>query len=97
MEYLLALLFFFFSRFAFGWLSYNTHPITKRKHYCQNESRAIVLLCTQRGKWVHFLQVVFRQIFALGVAAKEEGKKYSNFRVYLPSCIRILQEHKEKD
>lgn len=71
--------------------------LLQRKPYCQNESRAIVLLCTQRGKWVHFVQVVFRRNFALGVTAKEEGRNNSYFRVHLPFYIRVLQEQKGKD
>ena len=34
-------------------------PKTKRKGYSQNESQAIVLLCTHRAEWVHFLYAVF--------------------------------------
>ena len=71
--------------------------LLQRKPYCQNESRAIVLLCTQRGKWVHFVQTVFRWIFAPGMAAKEEGENNSYFRVHLPFYIRVLQEQKGKD
>ena len=33
---------------------------TKRKPYCQNESRAIVLLCTQRERRVHFFYAIYR-------------------------------------
>ena len=71
--------------------------LLQRKPYCQNESRAIVLLCTQRGKWVHFVQGVFRWNSAPRMAAKEEGKNDSYFRVHLPFCNRILQEQKGKD
>jgi len=70
---------------------------TKRKPYYQNESRAIVLLCTRREKWVHFLYVIFQLDFIPGTVAKEVLLHYSYSRVHLPFCIRILQEHKEKD
>lgn len=72
-------------------------PKTKRKGYRQNESRAIVLLCTHRRKWVHFLYSVFMDIVTPGMAAKEARLYYSYFRVHLPFLIRNLQEHKEKD
>lgn len=39
---------------------------TKRKPYYQNESRAIVLSCTHRGKWVHFLYAIFQWVFPRG-------------------------------
>ena len=70
---------------------------TKRKPYYQNESRAIVLLCTYRRKWVHFLYAVFQMFFIPVMAAKELCWNNSYSRVHLPFCIRILQEHKEKD
>ena len=71
--------------------------LLQRKPYCQNESGAIVLLCTQRGKWVHFVQAAFRRIFAVAMVVKEEGRNDSYFRVHLPFCNRILQEYKGKD
>ena len=71
--------------------------LLQRKPYCQNESRAIVLLCTRREKWVHFLYVIFQLDFIPGTVAKEVLLHYSYSRVHLPFCIRILQEHKEKD
>ena len=71
--------------------------LLQRKPYCQNESRAIVLLCTQRGEWVHFLYAVFRRIFAAVKTAKEKGKNNSYSRVHLPFYIRVLQEQKGKD
>ena len=80
------------------------HPITKRKGYSQNESPndktkalAIILLCTHRGEWVHFLHSIFQCEFVPGVAEKETCRNHSYSRVHLPFCIRILQEYKEKD
>ena len=80
------------------------HPITKRKGYSQNESPndktkalAIILLCTHRGEWVHFLHSIFQCEFVPGVAAKELCWDYSYSRVHLPFCISILKEYKEKD
>ena len=80
------------------------HPITKRKGYSQNESPivkmkalAIILLCTHRGEWVHFLHSIFQCEFVPGVAEKETCRNHSYSRVHLPFCIRNLQEHKEKD
>ena len=79
-------------------------PKTKRKGYSQNdspqlqnESRAIVLLCTQRGQWVHFLCAVFEVEIASVMAATVAGRKTANFRVQKPFRSRILQDHKEKD
>jgi len=47
--------------------------------------------------WVHFFYAVFQQKFVPGMAAMEMACKTAIFRVRLPFCIRILQEHKEKD
>ena len=69
----------------------------KRKPYYQNESRAIVLLCTHRSEWVHFLYAVFQMIFIPVMAAEELCWNNSYSRVHLPFRIRNLQEHKEKD
>ena len=79
-------------------------PKTKRKGYSQNdspqlqnESRAIVLLCTHRGQWVHFLYAVFMGEIASVMAATVVSWKTANFWVQKPFRSRILQEHKEKD
>lgn len=79
-------------------------PKTKRKGYSQNdspqlqnESQAIVLLCTYRGQWVHFLYAVFEVEIASVMAATAVSWKTANFRAQKPFCIWILQEYKEKD
>ena len=79
-------------------------PKTKRKGYSQNdspqlqnESQAIVLLCTQRGQGVRFLCAVFEGEITSDVSATVAGRKTANFRVQKSFCIWILQEHKEKD
>ena len=79
-------------------------PKTKRKGYSQNdspqlqnESQAIVLLCTQRGQGVRFLCAVFEGEITSDVSATVAGRKTANSRVHLPFRIRFLQEHKEKD
>ena len=66
-------------------------PNNKIKGYRQNESpivktkaSAIVSLCTQRGKWVHFLYVVFQRILSPAMSANEISDKYSYSQVYLP-------------
>ena len=79
-------------------------PKTKRKGYSQNdspqlqnESQAIVLLCTQRERWVHFLYALFEVEIASVMAATAVSWKTANFWVQKPFRSRILQEHKEKD
>ena len=79
-------------------------PKTKRKGYSQNdspqqqnESQAIVLLCTQREQWVHFLYALFEVEIASVMAATVVSWKTANFWVQKPFRSRILQEHKEKD
>lgn len=69
----------------------------KRKPYYQNESQAIVLLCTRLREWVHFIYAFFQRKYVPGMAAKEACRNHSYSRVHFPFCIRILQEHKEKD
>ena len=71
--------------------------LLQRKPYCQNESRAIVLLCTQRGKWVHPSYMVFQQDSTAKMKMMGQGCKTANFRLHMPFCIRILQEQKGKD
>jgi len=46
---------------------------------------------------VHFLLADFEQISVSKMAATEAACKTAKIRVLLPFCIRILQEHKEKD
>lgn len=72
-------------------------PKIKRKGYRQNESRAIVLLCTHRGKWVHFLfmELCWFSMQPEAVTVQSQNNSYS--RVHLPFRISILQEHKKKD
>ena len=71
--------------------------LLQRKPYCQNESGAIVLLCTQRGKWVHPSYTVFQWDSGEKKKMTEQSCKTANFRLHLPFCIRILQEQKGKD
>lgn len=79
-------------------------PKTKRKGYSQNdspqlqnESRAIVLLCTQRGQWVHFFCAVFEREIAPDIAETVVSRKTANPRMHLPFCSRNLQDKKKKD
>ena len=46
---------------------------------------------------MHFIYAVFQQKFVPGMAAMEMACKTAIFRVHLLFCIKILQEHKEKD
>ena len=71
--------------------------LLQRKPYCQNESGAIVLLCTQRGKWVHPSYTVFQKDSGAKEKVTEQDCKTENSRVHLPFRIRILQEQKAKD
>ena len=63
----------------------------------KTQARVIDLLSIHRGEWGHFIYAVFQRKFVPGIAAKEYNRNRSFFRVHLPFCIRILQEHKEKD
>lgn len=79
-------------------------PKTKRKGYSQNdspqlqnESRAIVLLCTHHGQWVHCLCVIFEEEISLGIAETVVSQKTANTRVQKSFCSGNLQDKKKKD
>ena len=70
--------------------------LLQRKPYCQNESWAIVLLCTQRGKWVHPSFAVFQKDSGAKEKVTEQGCKTANSGCICRFSLEFCKNKKQR-